>query len=169
MPFALCTLALLTVMPIPGSANECAAHYGKLHDRHAQFVQAVTDRTSEQYFKDAVDLEGALFEAIHRCPGDALLLSLMAELQIDLGRFSLAAQYGQKAVSADPHLWQPHHVLGAALSMAGRHDQGIGELKEAVRLAPGNPRVLLNLASALVWADRPGEAAPMLDALTQSD
>lgn len=163
-------IALLGLLPaLPAAADECALLHASLSERHAQSRQDMRTRSGEAFVQEMVDLEDAVFAAMARCPDDARLLTLMAELQLDLGQIPLAGLYGRKAVAADPRGWAAHHVLGVALSMRGLHDQGIEHLRRAAQLAPDNPRVRLNLASALVRAERMGEALPLLESLTRSD
>ncbi|MFN3594239.1 MAG: tetratricopeptide repeat protein [Thiobacillaceae bacterium] len=163
-------IALLGLLPaLPSAADDCALLHASLSERHAQSRQDMRTRSGEAFVQKMVDLEDAVFAAMARCPDDARLLTLMAELQLDLGQIPLAGLYGRKAVAADPRGWAAHHVLGVALSMRGEHDLGIEHLRRAAKLAPDNPRVRLNLASALVRAARPGEALPLLESLTHSD
>lgn len=167
----LCALiALLGLLPaLPAAADDCALLHASLSERHAQSRQDMRTRSGEAFVQKMVDLEDAVFAAMARCPDDARLLTLMAELQLDLGQIPLAGLYARKAVAADPRGWAAHHVLGVALTMGGQPDLGIEHLRRAARLAPDNPRVRLNLASALIRAARPGEALPLLEQLTASD
>ncbi len=51
-----------------------------------------------------------------------------------------------------------HSNLGMVLLATGRVDEGIAELKEAVKLAPNDPQFVMGLANAMVRAGRGDEA-----------
>ena len=159
----------LTAIPVLSVADECTARYEALSTQHGQLNLAVNDRSAEAFVRDMVALESAVFAAMQGCHNDARLLALMSELQLDLGQIPLATLYARKAVAADPGWWLAHHVLGVALSLGGQPAQGIEALRRAARMAPDNPRVRLNLASALIRSERMDEALPLIEQLTRAD
>jgi len=57
-------------------------------------------------------------------------------------------------LARNPRNWFAHSVLGAALKGQGSYDEAISHLREAIRLNPGHPGPLFNLANALREAGR---------------
>jgi len=168
-PIAALVVVVLALLAVPGAAiaaTDCDALYRQLDARHAK-ASATPAGPGTPRDQALRALEQVIFEAFEACPDNALLFTLMGEVQISLGQVPLAMAYGQKAISLDSGEWRAHHLLGSVLAMTGDHERGIAELTRAVELSDGRPRVRLNLASAQVWAGRYAEALPELDALAQ--
>jgi len=131
-------------------ATELAA--GAADDRRTRFVA----------------LEKELFAALKRCPEEAELYALMGEVQLSLGQPPLAAVYGDKAVGLDARSWRAHQLLGSALAMLGETGRGLDHLETAVKLAPDQPRVQLNYASALLAAKQYDRVLMICNALVDA-
>lgn len=113
--------------------------------------------------QEAVDL---LARAVKGKPRDAVFL----------GALGLARLMAGDAVGAEPALrgalrWgdredaMAHMRLGMALGEQGKHVEAVAELQRALRLAPGSPEVMLNLANALAESNALGEAESLFNDL----
>src|SRR5262249_53815558 len=61
-------------------------------------------------------------------------------------------------VAAAPRSARSHRELGLLLSEQNRHDEAVGEIETALRLAPDEPMTLYNLGNVLARAGRYPEA-----------
>lgn len=74
-------------------------------------------------------------------------------------RFAEAeAAYG-RLIAADAAASEPHYLMGMLLAQTNRSDQAVTHLREAARLAPGNPLALRALGHASLAASKLEEAA----------
>jgi len=161
-------VVLLGVSPSLASADSCSGLFAKLNTRHSQIVHEAP-RSPKVLQDDALRaLESWLFDALSQCPHDADLYALMGEVQISRGQLPLAEIYARKAVDLDGQSWRGQQLLGSTLAMLGQPQEGLPHLERAVALAPGNPRVHLNLASALLAADDHARVRKICDALIAS-
>jgi len=149
------------------AAESCPALFEQLDRRHGQVEEAFAE-SPEARRPRLKELESELFAALARCPNDASLFALMGELQIGLGQVPLATVYGRKAVELDPSSWRAQQLLGSSLAMIGRPEEGIAHLERASSLAPQNPGVRLNLASALILRGQYRRALVLCEPLIMS-
>ncbi len=70
----------------------------------------------------------------------------------------LAVRYARVAVERDPARADAHRLLGNALVATGQEDEGLTELRTAVRLSPRDERARLAVADALVTLRRYADA-----------
>jgi tetratricopeptide (TPR) repeat protein len=80
----------------------------------------------------------------------------------------LALSNARRAVALAPDLSQPHTVLGQVYGTMGLEHEGVEQLKEALRIAPGDPDALRGLARALTNLGRFGEAEDLYRKAIQS-
>ena len=78
-------------------------------------------------FKRALTLE----------PGNATALGRSAGLASNLGRFDEALQLGRRAAAQDPLRAAGWHNLGLTAGRAGKSEEAVAALKQALELAPG--------------------------------
>ena len=152
-----------------GPAISCHDYYAQLNSRHAQTMVAKAMISEQLYHEGLSAIEDKMFVALQLCPTDALLFSLMAELQITLGQASLAVAYARRAVEFDAAVWQANYVLGTALCMVGDCQAGLDYLRHASKLEPTNLRLQLNLCSAYVWAEQNAQAIASCSSIINSD
>jgi len=161
-------LASAVILPTSVAAAEpCAALFEDLNHRHKRVEESLADSPNARR-AGLQEIETRLFKALARCPTDAPLFALMGEVQIALGQGPLATVYGRKAVELDSNCWQAHQLLGSALAMEGHVEEGIGHLERAAELAPDNPGVRVNLASAQVALGQYRSALTLCESLVSS-
>jgi len=110
----------------------------------------------------AQDSEKALKQAIALDPGLSGARVNLAELYRATGQNERSEQTYAEAIAISPE--QPELRYGHALALVRRRSlpEAIDELREAVRLAPGNSRYLTTLAIALDSSGRTDEAFALL-------
>ena len=111
-------------------------------------------------------------KALTLVPNDAIVHLEYAQLLRDLNVGDEATREAREAVRLDPNLPEARRLLGA-LELAGaekdpsRLPVAIEQLSAARRLAPNDVASAVSLARALLAADRPREAAAVLDDLPE--
>ncbi|HWZ85038.1 MAG TPA: tetratricopeptide repeat protein, partial [Thermoanaerobaculia bacterium] len=105
-------------------------------------------------------------------PNDPIVHLEYAQLLRDLNVGEEATRQAREAVRLDPNLAEARRLLGslelgAAEKDPARLPAAIEELSAAHRLAPGDIGTSVTLARALLAADRPAEAAAILDELPE--
>jgi len=102
------------------------------------------------------DLEQA-FEAYLQLPPktEREAAALLAELAISRGDCARGLVAAERL---DPRKVSRHNLRGVALRRLGRHHEAASAFGEALRLRPGNPAALVNLASAYLALGRLGLA-----------
>ena len=89
--------------------------------------------------------------------------------QVDRGRNAAALPIFQRAVSWDHYSAPLHHALAVSLSMEGRSEEALAELREACRLAPHEAEYRFKLALALNELNRLNEATTALEETVKLD
>ena len=140
-------MAGLSSATVEGSES-CTTLFATLNTEHTRAVETTLAASPEQRAQLAA-IESSLFTALERCPANANLYALMGEVQISMGQVPLAVVYGREAVKLEQNSWRAQQLLGSALAMLGKTRRGIAHLEQAVALAPDQPRLRVNLASAL--------------------
>jgi Tfp pilus assembly protein PilF len=114
---------------------------------------------AERAFRKAVDLD----------PRHAPAWTNLGDfLYLHRARPADAVAAYRRALELDPALAGTHYALGVALARAGDFSGAERELSEAHRLAPANPRPLLELADLLVRQKQLDKARGVLDVLVAS-
>ncbi len=92
----------------------------------------------------------------------AAFLVTLAESEFDEKIFDAALQDLTRAVAIEPTLYQAHYLRGNALMNSNDVDGAIAEYREAIGLAPGQPRTYFQLALALrAKQDEAGEESAL--------
>ena len=120
-------------------------------------------------YQDALALYRKVLEIL---PNDPIVHLEYAQLLRDLNVPDEATRQAREAVRLDPNLAEARRLLGtlelaAADKDSSRLPAAIEELSAAHRLAPSDLGTSVTLARALLAADRPVEAAAVLDDLTE--
>ena len=76
----------------------------------------------------------------------------------DAGRPAEAAGRLERLAPAAPRSFELHELLGLCYGALSRNDQAVEQMRQAVQLRPGDAPAHINLATALVRAERPREA-----------
>jgi tetratricopeptide (TPR) repeat protein len=93
-------------------------------------------------------------------PGDATLLFRLAGLNFDLGRYDVAREYAQAAISISPATWLYHYLLGLVERSARRLADAKTSLETAAKLQPTEAPVFNALGEVLLeQGDRPAAIA----------
>lgn len=153
--------------PVASAGDACMPLFKQLNQAHGHATELAAGAADDRRAR-FVALETQLFEALKRCPEEADLYALMGEVQLSLGQLPLAAVYGDKAVKLDSRSWRAHQLLGSALAMLGETGRGLAHLETAVSLAPDQPRLQLNYASALLAAKQYDRVLEICDALVET-
>lgn len=145
------TLMLLSGKNAVPAANSCLSEYNRLSTQHAEVVSQHPE-DSDAYFRAMHAIEDALFVVFKDCPQNALLFTLMGEVQISLGNVQLANLYAKKAYDWNDNIWQTNHLLGSTLAMQDNYKEGMAYLEKAAALANDKPELLFNLCSSYLAA-----------------
>ena len=157
---------LLFVFSI-STANASPANDPLAESRRA-FLAARTALGDGRY-QDALALYRKVLEIV---PNDPIVHLEYAQLLRDLNVPDEATRQAREAVRLDPNLAEARRLLGtlelaAADKDSSRLPAAIEELEAAHRLAPNDLGTSVTLARALLAADRPNEAAAVLDDLSE--
>ncbi len=96
-------------------------------------------------------------------PGDAEVMAELARVLVWKGEYPRAADLYRSVLSSVPLPAAETHVgLGDAYLYSGKREEAIAAYREALALDPGLTKAKKQLALALSWSGRPGEAFPLL-------
>jgi tetratricopeptide (TPR) repeat protein len=104
------------------------------------------------------EAEAPLTQAAALAPGDAHILTLLAELKARLGATREAVPLFRKAASLQPRSATAHLNLAIALADTGDIPTALAEVRLAIELDPTDIRARLNLARFLADAGQPSQA-----------
>jgi tetratricopeptide (TPR) repeat protein len=122
---------------------------------------------------NALQLEGR-YPEVNRLLGDQRstyadspeFLITLAESESDASIFAAARDDLEHAIALDPKSYQAHYLLGNVLSRLNDPDRAIAEYRQAIDLAPDQPRTYFQLALVLrSRQDQPGEEKVLAQAL----
>jgi tetratricopeptide (TPR) repeat protein len=99
-----------------------------------------------------------LSRAAASAPEDIAVLRAASTLADYLGRHAEAIAYAQAIVARDPHNPSAHALLGTVYLNAGRIDESIASLREALRQSPGFVTANVALGDALIAKGDPQAA-----------
>ncbi len=130
---------------------------------------AATEKTAEQWFQEAADLEDAGFfeqavdayrAAVNCDPHDAVLQFSLGNLLYSLSDRAEARGHFRQAVELEPSYVEAWNNLGNVLAEMGQTEEAATALRYALHLVPDYADAHFNLASILTAAGRSSEAAP---------
>ncbi len=159
---------LLFVLSIATASASPVDDSNPLAESRRAFLAARTALGDGRY-QDALALYRKCLEIV---PNDPIVHLEYAQLLRDLNVPDEATRQAREAVRLDPNLAEGRRLLGtlelaAADKDSSRLPAAIEELEAAHRLAPSDLGTSVTLARALLAADRPGEAAAVLDDLSE--
>lgn len=125
------------------------------------------------YFEKAISLEpdfGKAHALLARIYGQAAVEYIFGLVSETRWASALGVSYSEAQVLADKYLASAeknptslYYWLASRLSLNNdKHDKAIAEAGQALALEPNNPDILVQMATTLVFADRPEEAIPFL-------
>jgi tetratricopeptide (TPR) repeat protein len=130
------------------------------------YIPTTRGQTSESPLKTAqallaegrlAEAEAPLSQAAASAPGDAQILTLLAELKARLGETQEAVPLFRSAATLQPHSAKAHLNLGIALADTGDVSGALAEVKLAIQLDPADLRARLNLARFLADTGHPSQ------------
>jgi predicted O-linked N-acetylglucosamine transferase (SPINDLY family) len=74
------------------------------------------------------------------------------------GRWAEAERLYLEVLAQDPQDFAARHLLGVARAQAGRLDQALADIEDALKIRPSDPEAVLNRANVLKVLNRPLEA-----------
>lgn len=125
--------------------------YQEALDRQAQ---GAGHETQAAVYRRALELGGA----------DYVLQSRYVETLLNLGAVDQALEAAQRLMSDFPYRRKSYKCLGAALARAGKLDEAVGILRNAVAIWPDDPEACSLLANVLRDAGRHQEASRVVEA-----
>jgi tetratricopeptide (TPR) repeat protein len=102
-------------------------------------------------------------------PDEAALANLLGELYLQQKDREHASEAFGRASTLDPKAWLPHRNLAVARSAANDTAAAIAEYEKALQLAPGEPRLVIELTALYEKQGRVDDAIARYDALYKSD
>ncbi|MBS0195795.1 MAG: tetratricopeptide repeat protein [Planctomycetes bacterium] len=116
--------------------------------------------------KDARGQRELLDLAVAKFPGDATVFIKRGQAMLADPKFARDAIADfTKAIQLRPDLWQPYRLRAAAYVSADQVEDGVRDLRQALKLAPGNDDLLYGLVADFV---RLGRTADALDVANQA-
>ena len=74
------------------------------------------------------------------------------------GRWAEAERLYLEVLADDPQDFTARHLLGVARAQAGRLDQALADIEDALKIKPGDPEAVFNRANVLKVLNRPLDA-----------
>jgi tetratricopeptide (TPR) repeat protein len=139
---------LLATVASNALADSCLNEYENLRKHHTKIIKTYPS-IGQKGGSELLTLKQRIEKVLVSCPNSPQILSLAAEVCINLGRNTEASAYGKKAVTAGPNDWEANSIYAMALSLLNQHEQGLNYLEMAHKLAPDKykPSVLASLCS----------------------
>jgi Flp pilus assembly protein TadD len=103
-----------------------------------------------------------LDQAAARHPKNSDLMEQRGLLALEIGQLPKAEKLLNLAVKHNDRDWRLKSALGAAMAAQGQHKGAIKHLRAALRLSPGNPAILNNLALSYATAGNLKDAERIL-------
>jgi len=111
----------------------------------------------------------AQMEEVARNGGeDAEFLTRLAEMYLAAGRIDAAGQSIQQALDLDPKLASAWAVRGGVMRASGQPRQALADYLRALRYAPGDSKILLEIAELYRQLDQPERALQTLQVLADT-
>lgn len=146
-------VALLCLLVAPTTA---AAQKDRLDSRLEQAVQAIRQNRM-------AEAEQQLNSILKVAPNEARAVNLLGTIRGSQRRFDEAETFFVRAVGLDPQLAGAHMNLAYLYMLKGLPEKTISELKEVLRLEPGNQDALNKLAQLLLSENRADEWISFLE------
>ncbi len=127
--------------------QSAAAAYRTLYARDADDIEIVFKYARNlRYIGRLPDAILVLDRALKKLPDDARLLAERGKVELARSRPVQALKYLERSVKSDPDEWRTHSAIGIARDFMNRFEQARLAYRAALKLSPGNPVILNNLA-----------------------
>jgi Flp pilus assembly protein TadD len=150
-------LALLCALLVPASAQ-------KVNDRVERLERAATLIGNNQL----AEAEGVLNQVLKVAPNEATALNLLGAIRAKQGRLDEAETLFSRAVRSDALMTGAHMNLAYLYLLKGAPEKTASELKEVLRLEPGNVEAGYRLAWLLLSQGRIDECINLAEKLKES-
>jgi protein O-GlcNAc transferase len=150
-------LALLCGLLVPTSAQQ-------VNNRAEQLERASSLISSNQL----AEAEGVLNQVLKVAPADATALNLLGALRAKQGNLDEAETLFQRAIHSDASMTGAHMNLAYLYLLKGAPEKTASELKEVLRLEPGNAEAAYRLAWLLLSQGRIDECISLAEKLKGS-
>jgi tetratricopeptide (TPR) repeat protein len=161
-------------------SGSIAAEQQRLADSQADFERALALQPASvdvlTLLSRVLVARGSAAAAISRVqaviasnPDKAALVNLLGELYLQRKDIGHASEAFGRASTLDPKAWLPHRNLAVARSAANDPAAAIAEYEKAAQLAPGEPRLVVELTTLYEKEGRIEDAIARYDALYRSN
>jgi tetratricopeptide (TPR) repeat protein len=161
-------------------SGSIAAEQQRLADSQADFERALALQPASvdvlTLLSRVLVARGSAAAAISRVqaviasnPDKAALVNLLGELYLQRKDIGHASEAFGRASTLDPKAWLPHRNLAVARSAANDPAAAIAEYEKAAQLAPGEPRLVVELTTLYEKQGRIEDAIARYDALYRSN
>lgn len=132
-------------------------------------IDARLERVAELIRQNrAAEAEQQLTSLLKLAPNEARALNLLGTIRGSQQRFAEAETLFMRATASDPQLAGAHMNLAYLYMLKGEPEKTVAELKEVLRLEPGNPDALDKLARLLFSQGRIDEGIGLLESAKPS-
>ena len=127
--------------------QSAAAAYRTLYAREPENADIIFQYARTLRFTGGLSLAIQILDrALKDRSDDARLLAERGKVELARSRPVKALEYLDRSVQIDPGNWRTHSAIGIARDFMNRYDQAQVHYAAALKLSPGNPVVLNNLA-----------------------
>ncbi len=127
--------------------QSAAAAYRTLYARDADDIEIVFKYARNlRYIGQLREAILILDRALIKLPDDARLLAERGKVELARSRPVKALEYLERSVEGEPGEWRTHSAIGIARDFMNRFEQARLSYRAALKLSPGNPVILNNLA-----------------------
>lgn len=113
------------------------------------------------------EAEATATRVLQRHPGDAALLRALGQIRLLEGKPVEALENFQAVLRREPRDVAATTGQGVAQDLLGQHDAAQASYRAVLATEPRNLAALNNMAMSLMLAERPGEAAALLEPLAR--
>lgn len=156
-----------------------AMERGQQQQAEALLAQAVkvcpADNEARRNYAETLWLHGSRAEAIAQMEevarsggADAAFWTRLTEMYLAAGRVDAAGQSVQQALDLDPKLASAWAVRGGVMRASGQQRQALADYLRALGYAPGDNKILLEVAELYRQLDQPERALQTLQVLADS-
>ena len=156
-----------------------AMERGQQQQAESLLAQAVkvcpTDPEARRNYAETLWLHGSQAQAIAQMEevartgaADAALHTRLAEMYLAAGRTDAAGQSVRQALDIDPKLSSAWAVQGGIMRASGQPRQALADYLRALGYAPGDSKILLDIAELYRQLDQPERALQTLQMLADS-
>ena len=133
---------------------------GRMVEAEAKFREAISEDRSHAGARQALvgllinsgrlaDARGVLADSLEANPRQPGLAMLLARLQVDSGELGAALQTLERTGPYAVEDADYRAFMAAVLQRAGRHEEAVGQFRDALTLTPGNPVWMMGMGISL--------------------